>query len=43
MSGQGWRLRVESKNGELPKDETLIYEHSYALLIGNTVYKDRLG
>jgi hypothetical protein len=35
------RLRVIDERGNPQKDETLIYDHSYALLIGNAQYKDR--
>jgi WG containing repeat/Caspase domain len=35
------RMRVSDERGNLQKGETLIYERSYALLIGNTRYQDR--
>lgn len=38
--GGNVRLRVSDERGNAQKDETLIYERSYALLIGNTQYQD---
>ena len=39
--GGGVRMRVSDERGNPQKDETLIYERSYALLIGNTKYQNR--
>lgn len=37
----GVRVKVRDEKGNPQKDETLIYENSYALLIGNSKYQDR--
>lgn len=38
--GGGVRVHVVDSGGKPQKEETLIYENSYALLIGNSLYKD---
>lgn len=39
--GGAVRLRVEAKAGDAAGEQTLVYENSYALLIGNSLYQDQ--
>lgn len=39
--GGAVRLRVEAKTGDAAGEQILVYENSYALLIGNSLYHDQ--